>query len=685
PGNPLYFATAIPWNGTAVGVLVESHEGRPTKIEGNPRHPESQGATNTFVQAEVLNLWDPDRSDAPAEKGTTRERDAATAALVALGRRARQTSGQGLAILTEAHRSPTTARMLAKVKEAMPNAQIYRYDPWARDHARVGAQLAFGKRLETVYDVSKARTVVALDADFLTHDAAGAVRHARGLAAGRSRLAPSEMVRLYAVESTFSVTGAMADHRVRLPARQVPAFTYALARALGVAGAPDAPLPDAAARAVAAIAKDLLQNKGKGVVIAGDKQPPAVHAFAQLINLALGNVGETVSYVQCFDDAVDGPRGIAALGKAMDAGQVLTLLILGGNPVYDAPADSGFADALSRVEAIVHLSQHRDETSNAAHWHIPRAHVLESWSDVRAQDGTVSVVQPLIAPLYMGRTDAELLSIFLGAPEKRYDLVRATPKPAGGADFEKAWRRALHDGLWAHSEYPRVDVSENRGQLAAAANDALPQGTGVELTFTPDPHAWDGRFANNAWMQELPDAMAKLTWGNVAMISPATAKRLGVVDRTESRYFVSDMIDLGENVIIPVLIAPGQADDSIALTFGQGRRGGRVGDAVGVSVARLRTTNAFFIGAAPKIVKVPGAKDRLARTQEHFQMEHRAPVREGTMADYAKDPTSARKPPEVEHRLPLISLWELGEPQWEDKGRQWALAIHPHHFTPSHA
>ncbi len=667
PGNPLFFATAVPWNGTAIGVLVESHEGRPTKIEGNPRHPESMGSTNTFVQAEVLNLWDPDRSDSPAEKGAPRDWDAATGALAALGRKARDSRGQGLAILTEAHRSPTTARMLAKVKEAMPNAQLYRWDAWAREHARVGAQLAFGKRLEAIYDLSKARTVVALDADFLTHDAAGVVRHARGLAQGRSRLTPGEMLRLYSVESAFTVTGAMADHRVRLAARQVPAFTYALARALGVAGAPDAPLADEAARAVAAIAKDLQQNKGKGLVIAGDKQPPAVHAFAQLINLALGNVGETVSFVQCFDDTVEGPRGINALGRAMDAGQVSTLVILGGNPVYDAPADSGFADAFSKVEAIVHVSPYRDETSTAAHWHIPRAHVLESWGDVRAQDGTVSVVQPLIAPLYMGRTDAEALSIFLGAPEKGYDLVRATLKQDGAADFEKLWRRALHDGVWAGSEYPRAVVNENRGQLATAATDALPQGTGVEMTFTPDPHTWDGRFANNPWMQELPDAMAKLTWGNAAAISPGTAKRLGVRD--------GDIVDLGENVVIPVLVMPGQADDSVALTFGQGRRGGRVADAVGVSVARLRPANAFFIGAAPKIVRVPGAKEQLARTQEHFQMEHRAPVREGTIAAFAKDPTSARKPLEPERKLPLVSLWDLGGPVWEYKGRKWALAI----------
>jgi molybdopterin-containing oxidoreductase family iron-sulfur binding subunit len=664
PGNPLFFATAIPWNGTALGVLVESHEGRPTKIEGNPRHPESQGATNTFVQAEVLNLWDIDRSDAPANKGQNRDWDTAASTLAALGRKAKDNRGQGLAILTEAHRSPTTARLLAKVKEAMPGAMIVRWDPWARDHAKIGAELAFGKRAETIYDLSKARTVVALDADFLTHDAGGAVRHARALAQGRSRLTPGDMIRLYSVESAHTVTGAMADHRVRLAARQVPAFTYALARAVGVAGAPAAPLDAEAGRAAEVVAKDLQQNKGKGLVIVGDKQPPAVHAFAHLINLALGNVGQTVSYVPCFDDAVEGPRGITALGRAMDAGQVSTLLILGGNPAFDAPADAGFADALAKVDAVVHLSPYRDETSMVASLHIPRAHALESWGDVRAQDGTLSVVQPLIAPLYQGRTDAELLSIFLGAPEKAYDLVRGTLKAGAGKDFDKAWRRALHDGVWAGSEHPRIEVSENRGQLlGAAAADAAQQATGVELTFTPDPHTWDGRFANNPWLQELPDPMAKLTWGNAAYISPATAKRLGVAN--------GDVVDLGENVVVPVLVMPGQADESLALTFGQGRRGGRVADGVGVSVARLRTSSAFFIGAAAKLVKVPGATESLARTQEHFNMEHRAPVREGTLADYAKDPGSARKVEEQEHRSPLLSLY----PDYEYNGRKWALAI----------
>jgi MoCo/4Fe-4S cofactor protein with predicted Tat translocation signal len=659
PGNPLFFATAMHWNGTAIGLLVESHEGRPTKIEGNPRHPESLGATNTFAQAEALNMWDPDRSESPAENGGNRDWETANAALAALGRAAKTRGGTGVAILTEAHRSPTTTRMLAAVKEAMPGVQIFRYDPWSRDNSRVGAQLAFGRALEAIYDLSKARTILALDADFLTHDAAGAVRHARGLAQARSRLGANEMVRLYSVESGFTVTGAMADHRLRLPSRRVPDFVFALARALGIDGAPTRPLSPEAERAVQAIAKEMRQNGGKSVVIAGERQPAAVHTFAHLINAQLG--GETVSYVQTFDNALDGARSINLLGRAMDSGQVNALLILGGNPAFDAPGDPGFADALPKVQNVVHLSQFRDETSRLARWHLPRAHFLESWSDVRALDGTLSIVQPLIAPLYDGKTDAEALSIFLGQPEKAFDLVRATHKQ--GADFDKTWRRALHDGFWTGSEYPRAETTSNRQPLNAALQEATQESVGIEITFAPDAHSWDGRYANNAWMQELPEAMTKLTWGNAAMMSPATAKKLGVID--------GDVVDLGANVIIPAILVPGQADDSIALTFGQGRRGGRVADDVGVNVNPLRSQAGFYIGSVAKVVKVPGAKEKLARTQEHFNMEHRAPVREGTLTAYVKDPTSAAKPPHVEHKVPLLSLY----PDWQYNGRRWALAI----------
>jgi molybdopterin-containing oxidoreductase family iron-sulfur binding subunit len=675
PGRPLYFATALPMLGTAFGLIVESHEGRPTKIEGNPRHPESLGATSAFLQASVLDLYDPDRSDSPHQGAEKRSWDDAAALLRKVGEEAKSTKGRGLAILTEAHRSPTLARLLGELRAALPEARIVRYEPLGRDEALEGTRVAFGRTLETVLDVAKAKVIVSLDSDLLVADGSP-LRQARGFAAGRDieSLGAAGMSRLYAVESAFTITGAAADHRLRVASHVVPRVALALARELAKLGVDLGDLaaavsstaaPDARAdRLIKAMAADLVARKGEGLVVAGRGQPAAVHALVQTLNHALGNVGKTVRYVAAFDDAIAGPAKVVELARAMRAGEVETLVMLGGNPAYDAPADSHFAEALAKVKRSIHLATHVDDTGARAAWHLNRAHALESWGDVRAEDGTASVVQPLIAPIFGGRTDCEVLDLLLGRGRKAHELVRETwQRGAAALDFDKAFRRALHDGLWAGSASPAEEVRPRFAEVAAAIRALPAPSEGVEVTFSSDPHVLDGRFANNGWLQELPCPMHKLTWGNAAAISPGLAREHGLSD--------GDIVKLGAagaEIRIPVLIAPGQAEGSIALTLGYGRAHvGRVGKDVGVDVTPLRSSTSFNIVTGVTLTKT-GEHTKLARTQEHFAMEGRNLAREGTSEEFTREPRFAKEEPE---HPPLLSLWK--ERSYE--GQAWGLNI----------
>ncbi|AUX36859.1 MULTISPECIES: TAT-variant-translocated molybdopterin oxidoreductase [Sorangium] len=678
PGQPLFFATALPMMGTAFGVLVESHEGRPTKIEGNPKHPESLGATTIYTQAAVLDLYDPDRSKSPREGAAEKSWDDAAAFLREQGDKLRSRGGKGLAILTEAHRSPTLAARLADLRKTLPEARVVRYEPFSRDAAREGARLAFGKPLETTLDLAKARVIVALDADLFGTDGSP-VKQARGFAAGRTVDKDAKaMNRLYAVESTFTITGASADHRLRIQSRKIPAFAFALAAELGKRGvALDAELLKAiegkageldakATRHVAAIAADLAANRGQGAVVAGRSLPKEVHALAHLINLALDNTGKAVRLVAPFDESREGPEALVELARAIEKDEVEALIILGGNPAFDAPADARFADALAKVPVSVHVSTHVDETSERSRWHLNRAHPLESWSDVRAEDGTASIVQPLIAPIFGGRTDAEVIELLLGGSRTAYDLVRATWMNAEGAKrTEQDVRRALHDGLFAGTELADELVTATTQAAVDALRAFAPAAAeGLEVTFRPDMHAWDGRFANNGWLQELPHPMTKLTWGSGASLSPSTAARLGVKD--------GDVVTLsggGAQVRIPVVVAPGQADDSVAIGVGQGRRAAlRVGRGVGVDTTPLRKSDAFELAGGFSLERT-GEKVELARTQEHFVMEGRPLAREGTLAELEQDPEFAKK---QVHVPPLLSLFQ--EPN-RRQGHAWGMSI----------
>jgi molybdopterin-containing oxidoreductase family iron-sulfur binding subunit len=648
PGRPQRYATAMPLAGTAFGVVVESHEGRPTKIEGNPLHPDSRGGASAFVQASILGLYDPDRSRHPTERGRARSWDEAFAALKAAATTL-PADGRGLAILTEAHRSPTLLAGLAAVEKRWPAARIVRYEAFDRLHAREGSRLAFGRPLEPAYELGKARVIVTLDCDLL-HAEGSSVKHARAFADGRS----GAMNRLYAIESAFTVTGTNADHRLRTKSARIQALAAALAHAVGIDVAAPA-LTSEEQRYISAVAADLRANRGAGAVVAGETQPPAVHALAHLINHALETTA--VTYRAPLASHASGPAAIVELAGAMTKGDVQLLVMLGGNPVYDAPADARFAEAITHVPTSVHLAERPDETSAAATWHLGRAHYLEAWSDVRAEDGTLSIVQPLIAPLHGGRTDAEVVERLLDGTRTPYQLVTSTWKELLGLDFTRRFRRALHDGVLAGSALPAEAVKPIPAAFAppALSND-------LEVTFRIDSHAYDGRFANNGWLQELPDPLTKLTWDNVALISPATATRLGLRD--------GDLVTLRTaqgSGRLPVLRAPGQADDSLAVTIGLGRkRAGAVGTDVGFDVTSLRSSQAF--GHAMVTLERSGLRHSLGITQEHHSMEGRPLVRQATRDEYAADPGFARK--EEEHP-PLLPLWK--EHQYE--GHKWGMAI----------
>ena len=623
PGRPMFYATAMPFHGTAIGLLVESHEGRPTKIEGNPKHPDSQGGASAWIQASLLELYDPERVTAPMQGERPATREAAEAAVQGAGRAV--TDGKRLAIVTTEHRSPTTNAELAKIKAQWAGARVVRWEAFSRANSRAGARLAFGKPLEPVYRADRARVLVSLDADFFHHDCSP-LKTARGFSRGRKP--GPEMNRLYVVESGFTITGSSADHRIRMRSSAIGGVAAALCQALEGQGIHVAKaLPEAGAltpaqqKLVEALAKDLAANKGKGLVVAGERQPPAVHALALLANHALGNIGgpdAPVSLGKPWSEDAEGAEALSEVTKALHAGEIDVLVVLGGNPVYDAPSDVDFGAAMAKAKVSLHLADAPNETSAKASWVVPRAHTLEAWSDLVAEDGTTSIVQPLIAPLFGGKTDAELLSLLRGERKSAHDLVTTTwDGKLGAKSFALPWRKALHEGL-VEGEAAAFELAPPQpGGLALGADPG-----GLEITFAPDSHAFDGRFANSGWMQEMPDPMSKLTWDNAALLSPATARKLGVSDG----HWLSISADGGGTVKVPALVQPGQADDSIALTLGQGRsRVGKVGTGVGFATGALRRTGKLGFAAAR--ATAAGGTHKLAQTQEHHVMEGRDLVR----------------------------------------------------------
>ena len=533
PGIPRYYATTMPFGRSAYGLIVESHEGRPTKVEGNPSHPSTLGASSLRVQASVLGLYDADRSQTVRQGGEPKSWADFVTAWGELAKAHAADGGAGLAILSESFASPTLARLAAELRARYPKSTWATYDAVSDESRIAGLRSATGRDLDLMLRLDRASVILALDADPLLTDPE-MIRHARGFAAGRRAGASGgQMNRLYAVEGVYSLTGAMADHRLRLESRQIAPFLAALAARLappnaGAASLAGAGVPGVDPRWIDALAKDLLANRGKGLIVAGERQPAAVHATVCALNTYLGNTGATVSYYETKDAVLPSLSSLTALVAAMQAGTVQTLVVLGGNPVFDAPADLDFAAALAKVPQSIALGHSVDETSVKTTWHLPRAHYLESWGDARAVGGPLSVVQPLILPLFGGRTAIEVLGLMAGDKDRPgYDIVRETWTPIlGAADFDTKWNRVLHDGLLAGSELPEVVPTLTAEPLAELARSigggagATGSAGGLEVVFLPSPALHDGRFANDGWLQELPDPLTKLTWDNPAAGEP---------------------------------------------------------------------------------------------------------------------------------------------------------------------
>lgn len=682
PGKFLYYATAMPLRDGAMPLIATTVDGRPTKLEGNPLHPFSNGGTDAFAQASLLDLYDPHRAKAMKEHGA----EATPQAFEKYLQKLAQDRAEGLAFLVERKNSPTRDRLRAELETRFPDMLWCEYEPLGGE-TRAAEAAAFGAGVKVVPQFERADVILALDSDFLNATDQGV-----GYAAGFfSRRNPDQkgasMNRLYVVENHFTVTGGMADHRHRCPASLIGEFACRLAEKI-IAGPSSGALssvlekcPRATAsfdeRWIAECAADLLANPGRTIVTVGSLQPAWVHSLAFAINEALGNLNATLLGAATDEMRT---RSIGELAGAIEAGSVKTLFILGGNPAYNAPADLGFSDLLGRVPDVIRLGPFEDETARFARWFVPAAHYLETWSDVRAFDGTYSVIQPMILPLWNGVGELEILAQLCGRSKPvGPEAVQETLAARGGD-----WGSVLRSGFQPSSQWPAVEL-----RYTPFVAESAPLTSGLELVFLQSSSVDDGRYANNSWLQETPDFETKVTWDNVALVSPATARRLGLrvnnfggTDRiaekmgTEIDYdTVADLIEISAGnvrVIAAALVAPGHADDSISLALGYGRRGGSaLMDSVGFDAYPLRTSTSLRFRTGVQ-VKRTGGTYPLARTQEHRSMEGRDLFREGTLEHYRQDATFAGKmgldadiPPNVSlYTNPVLTSSE-----------QWGMAI----------
>jgi len=712
PGVPMYYATAMQMGGYATGLVVTSHLGRPTKVEGNPDHPASLGSSDYFHQASLLTMYDPDRAQVVTNHGQINGWLAFQGSVAEAREKAILKKGDGLRILTETVTSPSVADQIQGILKQMPAAKWHQYEPCGRYNAFRGAMLAFGRPVNTIHHLDQADVIVSLDADFLSCGP-GNLRYARqfadrrrvmtnvthtpqpkedlqeGYQAGPIPARPNQstaympenrgpvvlppqvqaegkppaetvMNRLYVVEPAPTPTGGMADHRFLAQGSQVQAWAWELATALNVPGA----LAQTTRKDVAAVARDLQAHKGACVIIAGDHQPPEVHALVHAMNAALGNVGKTVTYTDPIEsnptDQLDSLRQLVA---DMNAGKVDSLFILSGNPGYNAPADLDFAAALKKVAWHAYLGLYVDETAVQCQWHIPEAHYLESWGDVRAFDGTVSLMQPLIDPLYGGRTALDVLTTIVGNPGVLpYDTVRLYWRnKLTQPTFEIAWAKALHDGVVPNTALPAINVTAK-----APAMPQPKQAQGMEIMFRPDPTIWDGSFSNNGWLQELPKPTNKMTWDNAVWVSPNTAQ--------QAKLNTEDMVTLryqGRTVTAPVWIMPGHADNSVTVHLGFGRtRAGHVGNEVGFNAYLLRTSAEPGGGYGVEIQKV-GGRHTFATTQHTQTMEGEAPLKIATLDEYKKNPQFVEQTEEDKPLPQYLTLY----PDYRYQGYKWGMTI----------
>jgi molybdopterin-containing oxidoreductase family iron-sulfur binding subunit len=714
PGVPAHYATVIRRRGDAIGLIVESHEGRPTKVEGNEAHPSSFGGADLVTQATILDLYDPERSTTPRKTGAPAGWEDFETELLAKLSSFDSDQGARLRVLMEPTISPTVLRMRAVLAQRFPKARVHAWSPVADSNAREGARIALGQPVGSLFAYERAQVILSLDSDFLQTETSS-VRATKLFASGRRmRKSSDRMSRLYVVEPALTTTGANADHRLRLSASDIERYAYALALELAKNGVS---LGDVQASVqkqanadgippkwLASVAKDLATNRGRAVVVVGSRQPPVVHALAHAINTALGMAGPggmVAAYALVADsDELDVATDFKALTDAIAGGQVEALMILGGNPAYDAPADLAFREGLAKVPFSVHASLFFDETSELCTWHVPRAHDYESWGDGRSVDGTIGVQQPLIAPLYAGRSDIELLGLMANVTEKSgYEAVQATAReiilnqrglstcapPADGkvdcrdaagnavsvrmSDLARDWDHALAIGFLVRARAPMQAPALRSGDIAAAIDKRTPPTrvgpNALEVTFAACPKVVDGRHANNPWLQEMPDPVTKLVWDNAAILSPATAKALGVANKDMLKIAVGD-----RSVTAAAWIVPGQADDSIALTLGWGRRKvGRIGNGRGFDVYPLRTTQTLGFAVGAQVTKTSDEPYFFAQTQENNSAENRPIAHEATLAEYRLKPNFAELDAPPPRALPLWSQQDYSQ------GHQWGMTV----------
>jgi molybdopterin-containing oxidoreductase family iron-sulfur binding subunit len=696
PGLPTYYATAMPRPGTASPILVESHEGRPTKVEGNPKHPASSGTATLDSQASVLDLYDPDRFSPVLRAGETSTWEAYDTFATRHFAEFRANKGKGLHVLGEDVASPSLELLREHVRKVLPEARWHTYEPISSFSLRAGALAAFGTPVVPLAQFDRASVIVSLDCDFLGLEEDGG-RHLLDFAESRRPIGrEGAMNRLYVVESRFSLTGGMADHRLRLASSHVVAYTIALARATLASSSADRSLQSALESSplsrevdwklitdsmsaidrngsgtsspmipwIDEVAAELKAHTGRSIVIAGRRQPAVVHALAHAINAALQNLGQTVELRAAPPGSDTG--SLKELAATIENGAVETLVILGGNPAYNAPADMDFANLQSRVKTVIRLGLYADETSQQATWHLPAAHFLEYWGDARTSDGTVVPIQPLIEPLHNGRSALAVVGQMSGFESiVPYEIVRRAFRKLVGStapDFEGRWRRFLHDGLLDGSAYPRANPAIQWKSIASAVAAAQPAQSplsldNLELVFDRDAKVDDGRFANNGWLQEVPDPVTKLTWDNAAIVSPRTARLLGVASGDLVRLEID-----GRSLEIAAIVMPGQADFSVFLSLGYGREvTGRVARGVGFNAYRLRGSKAPDIALGLRATRLHRSYP-LAGTQNHFRLEGRDLVRELTLADLlAPHPHDQR-----EHDMPELIAHPVldGQQQW---------------------
>ncbi|HTV02631.1 MAG TPA: TAT-variant-translocated molybdopterin oxidoreductase [Luteitalea sp.] len=684
PGKTQLFATAVPRDGVAEPVLAVSHHGRPIKIEPNAEHP-AGGGTSRFAQASILELYDPDRSQTLTFRGEIRSWTDFVGAMAGALSAAQSNGGAGLRFLTGTVTSPTIASQLETILGIYPQARWIQYEPVGGDDVAGALGAAYGQRVAPVLKLENADVILSLDGDFMDSGAAE-LRYARTFAERRRLEAGgTTMNRLYMVESRTSNTGTKADHRVAVRAADVDAVARAVAAGLGVAGATAGSLPaKVTAEWVSAVVADLKAAGAKALVVAGEQQTPAVQVLAAAMNQALGAIGSTVDYIPSPAARVDGRTGtLTELVGDMSAGKVEVLVILGGNPVYDAPVDLGFADQLKKVAVRVHAGLFKDETAARCEWHVPLAHPLEAWGDLRAYDGTVTIVQPLIAPLYdTAKAPSEVLAAFGDNPAATaLETLRAywegqfgggsltAPDGAAFASFDKFWRRAVHDGFVYGTAATAATIgapSSIPAAPAAVAADAL------EVTFSADPTVHDGRYANNAWLQELPKPLNKITWDNVIVVSPRTAERLGLPAQRLTKYqaAVATVTLNGRSVSGPVWVQAGHPDNSVNLQLGYGRtHAGRVGTGIGYDAYRIRRSTTPWFATGVKVENT-GDTYTVASTQMHFNMEQRAVVRSAPLPLYKAEPTFAQ-------HMTHVPKYEdtLHGNEWQYDGYKWGMVI----------